>query len=1008
MPLYAPDGSLAVTIATDGRRGLYAPDGSYRVTVVGGSTGGGGSTNWNDILGKPTTFPPTSHTHDASEIVSGQLPDARIQNLDASKLFGTIDPDLIPVLPGNDFVISPGLLGDLTTELQDEVNEGTIVVTTDGARYLYKGVGDKLEETSYILLADDLTTWGNISGKPTTFPPTAHTHTPSEIVMSGPGVVGTTTAGFATILSVSVDADPSSVALRTSTGTLVGAEPTEDYELATKGYVDGLLAPEITWDDIQDKPTEFPPSAHTHDAADIISGQLPDARIESLNAAKLFGEIPLEALPVLPGGDYLVVNNIPGMTTGEQDEVVEGTIVIEADGQRWLYKGTGSKVDTDNYVLLADLSTTWESIADKPTTFAPASHQHPISDLILPSSGVIGQFGSEGPSMLPISSVSAVPGSVVRRDGTGNSPFSEPTSSNHAATKNYVDNLVASSGGLGDAPTGGQVYGRQSGAWVALGQGITGTPEVSAYLSSAGVTVNDSVQYLALDKMVHDLKKTGLWSKLTNLRILNTNNLLLSRRDLKVPSYTFLQPAGTTVPSLVENEYTKANGGYYVGNANSNPVISIPTSGIGHHGYWTPSSSESYPEIFYGPNTSGGGTGLHARRSSATLTTFGHNGNNQYSIAAGGSGHYVFNRSSSSAMQAYHNSRAQIITGTQTLQATISNSAAHMFGGTNLGSSDARLSIVHSGESLNGGEVSTLYSIFREYQRAVTSPITQTVRSLSDVSGSPTNGQTLIFNSATNMFDFGSTSSASYETEIGPWLAALPDARPKQEFIDDVNEILYFLRVYMATPGLLQSLYVASNTGANSSINVLNPAQTLSTTSISFRPYVGFTNNGTGGLTHTLGTPIPTNTPYSTFCGISRAANGATSRSLMRHRNNSTLLRDLTTTNTTVAAGSQSVTQISNEGLFVLAWESATQYIHRDYKKLSATETTYWPTSDLLKPNSVSSTANASAVTHIDYIYQNNTYNTVNICGHMSGASVYNFRLYEVLHRFCEKYRQSL
>jgi hypothetical protein len=43
----------------------------YKVSFplyVAGSTGAGGTVTWNDVTGKPATFPPSAHTHPASEI----------------------------------------------------------------------------------------------------------------------------------------------------------------------------------------------------------------------------------------------------------------------------------------------------------------------------------------------------------------------------------------------------------------------------------------------------------------------------------------------------------------------------------------------------------------------------------------------------------------------------------------------------------------------------------------------------------------------------------------------------------------------------------------------------------------------------------------------------------------------------------------------------------------------------------------------------------------------------
>lgn len=120
--------------------------------------------DWDDITGKPTTFTPSTHTHDASAIVSGVLDVARI-----------------PVLPSQVQVISSGDLTALTVEQQAQIGKGTVVTTTDGSRWVYTGTGSKTDSANYIQLADITPEWSAVQNKPSSFTPSAHTHTTSEI-----------------------------------------------------------------------------------------------------------------------------------------------------------------------------------------------------------------------------------------------------------------------------------------------------------------------------------------------------------------------------------------------------------------------------------------------------------------------------------------------------------------------------------------------------------------------------------------------------------------------------------------------------------------------------------------------------------------------------------------------------------------------------------------------------------------------------------------------------------
>lgn len=54
----------------------------------------------------------------------------------------------------NDVIVSSGGIAALTTAQQALIREGSIVVTTDGKRWVYSGAGSKVLEASYIQLAD--------------------------------------------------------------------------------------------------------------------------------------------------------------------------------------------------------------------------------------------------------------------------------------------------------------------------------------------------------------------------------------------------------------------------------------------------------------------------------------------------------------------------------------------------------------------------------------------------------------------------------------------------------------------------------------------------------------------------------------------------------------------------------------------------------------------------------------------------------------------------------------
>lgn len=107
---------------------------------------------------------------------------------------------------------------------------------------------------------------------------------------------------------------------------------------------------------------------HTHDASAIVSGVIDIARI-----------------PVIPSQVQVFASepDITQLTTAEQDQITgAGVVVVLSNGERWMYKGTGSKTDYASYVQISDLTPDWNSIENKPSVFPPAAHTHPISEVI--------------------------------------------------------------------------------------------------------------------------------------------------------------------------------------------------------------------------------------------------------------------------------------------------------------------------------------------------------------------------------------------------------------------------------------------------------------------------------------------------------------------------------------------------------------------------------------------------------------------------------------------------
>lgn len=115
-------------------------------------------------------FIPAGGGINATQINAGIIDSARLPPSVASSLY----TQLIP---------AGGTIASLTVGEQAQVvttsSQTTVVLVTDGRRFIWKGAGSKTLEASYIQLADDTPDWDAIQGKPSTFTPATHATTHS-------------------------------------------------------------------------------------------------------------------------------------------------------------------------------------------------------------------------------------------------------------------------------------------------------------------------------------------------------------------------------------------------------------------------------------------------------------------------------------------------------------------------------------------------------------------------------------------------------------------------------------------------------------------------------------------------------------------------------------------------------------------------------------------------------------------------------------------------------------
>ena len=152
----------------------YNPVTNNLTVNVTGNAATASSVAWGDITGKPSTYAPSAHNHNDSTITS----------LNASKLFGTIDIARLPhgALERLVIVEDDTARFKLTTA---NIQLGDTVKVTKTEKMYYVVDESKLSsEAGYSVYTAGTATsvpWSGITGKPSTYTPSVHSHKMTDI-----------------------------------------------------------------------------------------------------------------------------------------------------------------------------------------------------------------------------------------------------------------------------------------------------------------------------------------------------------------------------------------------------------------------------------------------------------------------------------------------------------------------------------------------------------------------------------------------------------------------------------------------------------------------------------------------------------------------------------------------------------------------------------------------------------------------------------------------------------
>lgn len=380
----------------------YNPVTNNLTVNVTGNAATASSVAWGNVTGKPSTYAPSAHNHNDSTITS----------LNASKLFGTIDIARLPhgALERCVIVADDTARFALTTA---KIQLGDTVKVNKTQKMYFVIDDSKLNsEAGYAVYTAGTATsvpWSGVTGKPTTFTPSSHTH-PYLSVLSVSGKTITYTKGDGTTGTITTQDTWRGIQNNlTSTSTTDSLSAAQGKIL--KGLVDGKLS--LSGGTMTGN-ISYKGSKATYEMIKFID-----------NSSDTYGNgiaIGGGGLTIVGGGESADTIKSVGCSGGDERLILANDGAIEfytncQDGidksvhttidNTGLYSGTAAKANSvpwtgvtgrpssmpaSDVYAWAKASTkpsySWNEITGKPGTFAPASHTHNYIAAIMSSSAV--------------------------------------------------------------------------------------------------------------------------------------------------------------------------------------------------------------------------------------------------------------------------------------------------------------------------------------------------------------------------------------------------------------------------------------------------------------------------------------------------------------------------------------------------------------------------------------------------------------------------------------------
>ena len=336
---------------------------------------------WENLSGKPTVFPPETHTHKKSDIT-----------------------DFPTSMPASD-VQAWAKASTKPSYTKAEIGLGNVDNTADKDKEVKYATSAGSAGTA---VAASSVEWSGIKNPPATYTPSAHTHGSNDITSLAAskitGIIGLDHLPAGALERCKIVADDAARFKLTTSDiqngdvVKVGTDSNakmyfviDETKLSSEdGYTvfSAGTAASVPWSGIQNPPSTFPPSIHTHTISDITNiGNASVAYAGSAGTATKLGTSAGSATQPIYFSD-----GKPVATTYTLGKSVPSNAVF-TDTNTWRPLGTtadtacaGNDSRLSNARPASDVyswakastkpSYSWSEIGSKPSTFTPSSHTH--------------------------------------------------------------------------------------------------------------------------------------------------------------------------------------------------------------------------------------------------------------------------------------------------------------------------------------------------------------------------------------------------------------------------------------------------------------------------------------------------------------------------------------------------------------------------------------------------------------------------------------------------------